>query len=302
MYAMTAAHKTLPLPSYARVRNPANGREAIVRINDRGPFVDGRVIDLSYAAAARLGYLGGVAPVEIERITNEDIRTGAWRRDAAVQLASAGSAPAAVPLARSGASASPAGRAVAVPAAWTVPAAAGGADLAVSQATPQPVAANTADPASTAPAEPPSSRTSRPRHCRRSPHSRRYRRPQAAAAGPKRRQRRRRPRPAASGFSWVRSGRATARWPCRSASSATRRGRSAGCRCTKTAGCTGCSRARMRRGQTRRRRRRGGACNWADRRLWCSAPEGKGALRAAIRRPGSRRSSPAPPSFPCGSG
>jgi len=161
MYAMTAAHKTLPLPSYARVRNPANGREAIVRINDRGPFVDGRVIDLSYAAAARLGYLGGVAPVEIERITNEDIRTGAWRRDAAVQLASAGSAPAAVPLARGGASASPAGRAVAVPAAWTVPAAAGGADLAVSQATPQPVAANTAapaDPASSAPAEPPSSR------------------------------------------------------------------------------------------------------------------------------------------------
>ncbi len=80
MYAMTAAHKTLPLPSYVRVRNPANGREAIVRINDRGPFHDDRVIDLSYTAAARLDLLRGVAPVEIERITNEDIRTGAWRR------------------------------------------------------------------------------------------------------------------------------------------------------------------------------------------------------------------------------
>ncbi|MES2530914.1 MAG: septal ring lytic transglycosylase RlpA family protein [Pseudomonadota bacterium] len=81
MYAMTGAHKTLPLPSYVRVRNPANGREAIVRINDRGPFHDDRVIDLSYAAALKLDLLRGVAPVEIERITNEDIRTGAWRRD-----------------------------------------------------------------------------------------------------------------------------------------------------------------------------------------------------------------------------
>ena len=80
MYAMTAAHKTLPLPSYVRVRNPANGREVIVRVNDRGPFVDGRVIDLSYTAALKLDLLRGVAPVEIERITNEDIRTGAWRR------------------------------------------------------------------------------------------------------------------------------------------------------------------------------------------------------------------------------
>ncbi len=81
MYAMTAAHKTLPLPSYARVRNPANGREVIVRVNDRGPFVDGRVIDLSYTAALRLGLLGGVAPVELERITDEEIRAGTWRRD-----------------------------------------------------------------------------------------------------------------------------------------------------------------------------------------------------------------------------
>ncbi|RZL96421.1 MAG: septal ring lytic transglycosylase RlpA family protein [Variovorax sp.] len=87
MYAMTAAHKTLPLPSYVRVRNPANGREAIVRVNDRGPFHDNRVIDLSYAAAARLDLLRGVAPVEIERITNEDIRTGAWRRPGDAMLA-----------------------------------------------------------------------------------------------------------------------------------------------------------------------------------------------------------------------
>lgn len=87
MYAMTGAHKTLPLPSYVRVRNVANGREVIVRVNDRGPFHDDRVIDLSYAAALKLDLLRGVAPVEIERITNEDIRTGAWRRDGATALA-----------------------------------------------------------------------------------------------------------------------------------------------------------------------------------------------------------------------
>ncbi|MBK9361418.1 MAG: septal ring lytic transglycosylase RlpA family protein [Rubrivivax sp.] len=80
MFAMTAAHRTLPIPSYARVRNPANGREVVVRINDRGPFVDGRVVDLSYAAALRLGVLGGVAPVEVERITHDQIRAGLWRR------------------------------------------------------------------------------------------------------------------------------------------------------------------------------------------------------------------------------
>jgi rare lipoprotein A len=77
MYAMTAAHKTLPIPSYARVRNPSNGKEVIVRVNDRGPFSPGRVIDLSYTAALKLGVLNGVAPVEITRITEDDIRTGA---------------------------------------------------------------------------------------------------------------------------------------------------------------------------------------------------------------------------------
>jgi rare lipoprotein A len=85
MFAMTAAHKTLPLPSYARIRNPANGREVIVRVNDRGPFVDGRVIDLSYTAALKLGLLRGVAPVEVQRITHDEIRTGSWRRGPAQQ-------------------------------------------------------------------------------------------------------------------------------------------------------------------------------------------------------------------------
>jgi rare lipoprotein A len=67
MYAMTAAHKTLPLPSYARVRNLNNGRSVIVRVNDRGPFLDNRLIDLSYAAAHRLGILGtGTGIVEVE--------------------------------------------------------------------------------------------------------------------------------------------------------------------------------------------------------------------------------------------
>lgn len=70
MYAMTAAHKTLPLPSYVRVRNLSNGRSIVVRVNDRGPFLHNRVIDLSYAAAARLGIVGtGTGMVEVEGIT-----------------------------------------------------------------------------------------------------------------------------------------------------------------------------------------------------------------------------------------
>lgn len=80
MYAMTAAHPTLPIPSYVRVRNPANEREIVVRINDRGPFHPGRVIDLSYTAALKLGLLRGVAPVEVKRITFAEIRDGTWRK------------------------------------------------------------------------------------------------------------------------------------------------------------------------------------------------------------------------------
>ncbi len=69
MYAMTAAHKTLPLGTYVRVRNLANNRTEVVRVNDRGPFVRGRIIDLSYTAASKLGIVGpGTARVEIEAI------------------------------------------------------------------------------------------------------------------------------------------------------------------------------------------------------------------------------------------
>lgn len=70
MYAMTAAHKTLPIPCYARVTNLANGRSVVVRINDRGPFVAGRIIDLSYTAASKLDMLQkGTAFVEVQVLT-----------------------------------------------------------------------------------------------------------------------------------------------------------------------------------------------------------------------------------------
>jgi rare lipoprotein A len=69
LYKMTAAHKTLPLPTYARVTNLENGRTIIVKINDRGPFHPNRIIDLSYVAAAKLGILGhGTGLVEVEAI------------------------------------------------------------------------------------------------------------------------------------------------------------------------------------------------------------------------------------------
>jgi len=69
MYGMTAAHPTLPIPSYARVTNLANGRSVVVRINDRGPFHSDRVIDLSYTAAYKLGYAeAGSARVQVERV------------------------------------------------------------------------------------------------------------------------------------------------------------------------------------------------------------------------------------------
>lgn len=97
MYAMTAAHPTMPLPSYAQVRNPANGREIVVRINDRGPFHPGRIIDLSYTAALKLDLLRGVGMVEVERITHDAIRTGQWklgRQDGAALARAGTSAPA----------------------------------------------------------------------------------------------------------------------------------------------------------------------------------------------------------------
>lgn len=69
MFAMTAAHKTLPLPTYVRVTRVETGKSIVVKVNDRGPFHKGRIIDLSYAAAAKLGMLGhGEALVEIEAV------------------------------------------------------------------------------------------------------------------------------------------------------------------------------------------------------------------------------------------
>jgi rare lipoprotein A len=76
MYAMTAAHPTLPLPSYARVTNIATGKSVVVRVNDRGPFHPGRVIDLSYAAAWRIGIAQkGSGEVEVESILPPGIPT-----------------------------------------------------------------------------------------------------------------------------------------------------------------------------------------------------------------------------------
>lgn len=74
MYKMTAAHPTLPIPSYARVTNLSNGKQVIVRINDRGPFHSNRIIDLSYTAALKLGYLGsGSSELEVERLLPDEI-------------------------------------------------------------------------------------------------------------------------------------------------------------------------------------------------------------------------------------
>ena len=80
MYAITAAHKTLPLGTYVRVTNLNNGKTLDVRINDRGPFVDGRIIDLSYAAAKKLDIIGpGTADVRVIALgnrTRQDTRFG----------------------------------------------------------------------------------------------------------------------------------------------------------------------------------------------------------------------------------
>jgi len=74
MFQLSAAHPTLPIPSYARVTNTQNGRQVIVRVNDRGPFLHSRVIDLSYAAALKLGYIEqGTAEVDIETIVLEEL-------------------------------------------------------------------------------------------------------------------------------------------------------------------------------------------------------------------------------------
>jgi rare lipoprotein A len=89
MYLMTAAHRTLPLPCYARITNLANGRSVVVRINDRGPFVANRIVDLSYSAATRLDIVRtGTAFVELRTISPGEL-------GAEVAVASAPSEPAA---------------------------------------------------------------------------------------------------------------------------------------------------------------------------------------------------------------
>ena len=99
MFAMTAAHKTLPIPSYARVTSLKSGSSVIVRVNDRGPFHDGRVIDLSYAAAAKLGIAGpGSGPVEVERVFARDAGTRVALAAPAAPVASTPSAAVATPL------------------------------------------------------------------------------------------------------------------------------------------------------------------------------------------------------------
>lgn len=89
VHSFTAAHKTLPLPTYVRVKNLENGKELTVKVNDRGPFHDGRIIDLSYAAAKSLGFLQtGTAKVEVEAIAtsasvdhNYYLQVGAFSRE-----------------------------------------------------------------------------------------------------------------------------------------------------------------------------------------------------------------------------
>lgn len=88
MYQFTAAHKTLPIPAYVLVRNLDNGRELIVRVNDRGPFHDDRIIDLSWAAAVKLGYAErGVARVEVIALDpdNYQVTLAALAREAQQQ-------------------------------------------------------------------------------------------------------------------------------------------------------------------------------------------------------------------------
>jgi rare lipoprotein A len=100
MYAYSAAHKTLPLPSFALVTNLDNGESVIVRVNDRGPFHDGRVIDLSYAAAIRLGITQrGTGRVEVRALTPDDMRSGELAKRQAAARSGVPRVAAAVPAA-----------------------------------------------------------------------------------------------------------------------------------------------------------------------------------------------------------
>jgi len=87
MYGMTAAHKTLPMNTIVKVTNLLNGKSAVVRINDRGPFVKNRIIDLSYAAAKRLGVVGtGTAPVRLEILGFNGKITTASKKKESVEI------------------------------------------------------------------------------------------------------------------------------------------------------------------------------------------------------------------------
>jgi rare lipoprotein A len=104
MYAMTAAHPTLPIPSYARVTSHVNGRTVIVRVNDRGPFHGNRIMDLSYAAAYKLGIVGpGSGEVTVQRILPDEVRRMVAERErgASAQAAAAAGAGAAAQTAGS---------------------------------------------------------------------------------------------------------------------------------------------------------------------------------------------------------
>jgi rare lipoprotein A len=99
MYAMTAAHPTLPIPSYVRVTNPANGKAVVVRVNDRGPFLSSRLIDLSYTAAYKLGLLqNGSGLVEVELIDPNAASAAPAAAEAQPDPAPAPAAETAIPL------------------------------------------------------------------------------------------------------------------------------------------------------------------------------------------------------------
>ncbi len=99
MYSMTAAHTILPLPSYVKVTNPANGRWVIVRVNDRGPFKHNRIIDLSYAAAYKLGYINkGSTLVEVEAIDPDNASSYQSAEAKTAEIATAEPVPTTTPV------------------------------------------------------------------------------------------------------------------------------------------------------------------------------------------------------------
>ena len=112
MYSMTAAHTTLPLPSYARVTSLVNGKTVVVRVNDRGPFHSDRIMDLSYVAAYKLGIIGpGSGQVIVEAIPPDEIRRlasqGAPAAAPPEPASATGSAPVSAPVAATSKACSP---------------------------------------------------------------------------------------------------------------------------------------------------------------------------------------------------